>query len=75
MSVALWAVFSSFPMQFSEYIQAQVDSGKGKLAPGFDFEKIVKNMFTNQDRDGNGKVTAEEFKLKDQEAKEEHDEL
>uniref|UniRef100_A0A8C3KDH4 peptidylprolyl isomerase n=1 Tax=Calidris pygmaea TaxID=425635 RepID=A0A8C3KDH4_9CHAR len=61
--------------EFSEYIQAQVDSGKGKLAPGFDFEKIVKNMFTNQDRDGNGKVTAEEFKLKDQEAKEEHDEL
>uniref|UniRef100_A0A672V0W0 peptidylprolyl isomerase n=1 Tax=Strigops habroptila TaxID=2489341 RepID=A0A672V0W0_STRHB len=69
-------VFSPFPStQFSEYIQAQVDSGKGKLAPGFDFEKIVKNMFTNQDRDGNGKVTAEEFKLKDQEAKEEHDEL
>lgn len=32
-------------------------------------------MFTNQDRDGNGKVTAEEFKLKEQEAKEEHDEL
>ncbi|XP_054672728.1 peptidyl-prolyl cis-trans isomerase FKBP9 isoform X2 [Grus americana] len=61
--------------EFSDYIQAQVDSGKGKLAPGFDFEKIVKNMFTNQDRDGNGKVTAEEFKLKDQEAKEEHDEL
>ncbi|NXL47246.1 FKBP9 isomerase, partial [Podilymbus podiceps] len=61
--------------EFSEYIQAQVDSGKGKLAPGFDFEKIVQNMFTNQDRDGNGKVTAEEFKLKDQEAKEEHDEL
>ncbi|XP_027531450.1 peptidyl-prolyl cis-trans isomerase FKBP9 isoform X1 [Neopelma chrysocephalum] len=61
--------------EFSEYIQAQVDSGKGKLAPGFDFDKIVKNMFTNQDRDGNGKVTAEEFKLKDQEAKEEHDEL
>ncbi|XP_035746733.1 peptidyl-prolyl cis-trans isomerase FKBP9 [Egretta garzetta] len=61
--------------EFSEYIQAQVDSGKGKLAPGFDFEKIVKNMFTNQDRDGNGKVTAEEFKLKDQEAREEHDEL
>lgn len=59
--------------QFSEYIHAQVASGKGRLAPGFDAEMIVKNMFTNQDRNGDGKVTAEEFKLKDQEAK--HDEL
>ncbi|KAG8517522.1 LOW QUALITY PROTEIN: Peptidyl-prolyl cis-trans isomerase FKBP9, partial [Galemys pyrenaicus] len=59
--------------EFSEYIHAQVASGKGKLAPGFDAEMIVKNMFTNQDRNGDGKVTAEEFKLKDQEAK--HDEL
>lgn len=48
-------------------------SGKGKLAPGFDAELVVKNMFTNQDRNGDGKVTAEEFKLKDQETK--HDEL
>lgn len=55
--------------EFSEYIHAQVASGKGKLAPGFDAELIVKNMFTNQDRNGDGKVTAEEFKLKDQEAK------
>ncbi|XP_036595283.1 peptidyl-prolyl cis-trans isomerase FKBP9 [Trichosurus vulpecula] len=59
--------------EFSEYIHAQVASGKGKLAPGFDAEMIVKNMFTNQDRNGDGKVTAEEFKLKDQEAR--HDEL
>lgn len=59
--------------QFSEYIRAQVATGKGKLAPGFDTEMIVKNMFTNQDRNGDGKVTAEEFKLKDQETK--HDEL
>lgn len=62
-----------FSLQFSEYIHAQVASGKGKLAPGFDAEMIVKNMFTNQDRNGDGKVVAEEFKLKDQEAK--HDEL
>lgn len=59
--------------EFSEYIHAQVATGKGKLAPGFNAEMIVKNMFTNQDRNGDGKVTAEEFKLKDQEAK--HDEL
>uniref|UniRef100_A0A674KD51 peptidylprolyl isomerase n=1 Tax=Terrapene triunguis TaxID=2587831 RepID=A0A674KD51_9SAUR len=64
-----------FLEEFSEYIQAQVDSGKGKLAPGFDSAKIVKNMFTNQDRNGDGKITAEEFKLKDQETTEGHDEL
>ncbi|XP_006832211.1 PREDICTED: peptidyl-prolyl cis-trans isomerase FKBP9 isoform X4 [Chrysochloris asiatica] len=62
-----------FLEEFSEYIHAQVASGKGKLAPGFDADMIVKNMFTNQDRNGDGKVTAEEFKLKDQETK--HDEL
>uniref|UniRef100_F6Z8D7 peptidylprolyl isomerase n=2 Tax=Ornithorhynchus anatinus TaxID=9258 RepID=F6Z8D7_ORNAN len=59
--------------EFSEYILAQVASGRGKLAPGFDAELIVKNMFANQDRNGDGKITAEEFKLKDQEAG--HDEL
>lgn len=47
--------------------------GKGKLAPGFDAEMIVKNMFTNQDRNGDGKVTAENLNSKDQETK--HDEL
>lgn len=31
-------------------------------------------MFSNQDRNGDGKITAEEFKLKDQESKG-HDEL
>ncbi|KAF7247601.1 Peptidyl-prolyl cis-trans isomerase FKBP9 [Varanus komodoensis] len=60
--------------EFSNYIHEQVNSGKGKLAPGFDSETIVKNMFTNQDRNGDGKITAEEFKLKDQEPQG-HDEL
>ncbi|XP_066487141.1 peptidyl-prolyl cis-trans isomerase FKBP9 isoform X1 [Tiliqua scincoides] len=60
--------------EFSDYIHEQVNSGKGKLAPGFDSEAIVKNMFTNQDRNGDGKITAEEFKLKDQESSL-HDEL
>ncbi|XP_060637617.2 peptidyl-prolyl cis-trans isomerase FKBP9 [Anolis sagrei] len=60
--------------EFTTYIDEQVKSGKGKLAPGFDSETIVKNMFTNQDRNGDGKITAEEFRLKDQEPKE-HDEL
>ncbi|XP_078544368.1 peptidyl-prolyl cis-trans isomerase FKBP9 [Lissotriton helveticus] len=59
--------------EFSEYIHAQVEAGKGKLAPGFDSAKIIENMFKNQDRNEDGKMTAEEFKLKDEE--QHHDEL
>ncbi|KAE8588369.1 hypothetical protein XENTR_v10022486 [Xenopus tropicalis] len=61
--------------EFIEYIHAQVRAGKGKLAPGFDPNKIIENMFTNQDRNQDGKITEEEFKLKDEEDKEIHDEL
>ncbi|CAH2283309.1 peptidyl-prolyl cis-trans isomerase FKBP9 [Pelobates cultripes] len=61
--------------EFSEYIYTQVEAGKGKLAPGFDASKIIENMFRNQDRNEDGKITEEEFKLKDQEDKEKHDEL
>ncbi|XP_062912981.1 peptidyl-prolyl cis-trans isomerase FKBP9 isoform X1 [Mobula hypostoma] len=60
--------------EFSKYIQAQVDSGHGKLAPGFSPDKIIENMFSNQDRNGDGKITVDEFKLKDQESSK-HDEL
>ncbi|KAM9307975.1 peptidyl-prolyl cis-trans isomerase FKBP9 [Gastrophryne carolinensis] len=61
--------------EFSDYIKSQVDAGKGKLAPGFDAEKIIENMYRNQDRNLDGKITEAEFKLKDQEDKERHDEL
>lgn len=61
--------------EFSDYIRAQVDAGKGKLAPGFDSAKIIENMFKNQDRNSDGKISAEEFKLKDQESSKTHDEL
>ncbi|XP_077125405.1 peptidyl-prolyl cis-trans isomerase FKBP9 [Ranitomeya variabilis] len=61
--------------EFSEYINAQVEMGKGKLAPGFDAAKIIENMFKNQDRNEDSKITKAEFKLKDQEDKERHDEL
>lgn len=66
--------YSSFKFQFNKYIHDQVNSGKGKLAPGYNSETIVKNMFNNQDRNGDGKITSEEFKLKDQEPQG-HDEL
>ncbi|XP_075068691.1 peptidyl-prolyl cis-trans isomerase FKBP9 [Mixophyes fleayi] len=64
-----------FLNEFSDYIHAQVEAGKGKLAPGFDAAKIIENMFKNQDRNEDGKITEAEFKLKDQEDKERHDEL
>ncbi|MGH0128451.1 UNVERIFIED_CONTAM: hypothetical protein FKN15_009240 [Acipenser sinensis] len=59
---------------FLNYINHQVATGKGKLAPGFDVGKIIDNMFSNQDRNSDGKITADEFKLKDEETKD-HDEL
>uniref|UniRef100_A0A4W5KD99 peptidylprolyl isomerase n=2 Tax=Hucho hucho TaxID=62062 RepID=A0A4W5KD99_9TELE len=59
--------------EFSDYILRQVNEGKGRLAPGFDANRIIENMFSNQDRNGDGKITEEEFKLKADETP--HDEL
>lgn len=64
---------SSSPSQFTDYIMRQVNEGKGRLAPGFDPYRIIDNMFSNQDRDGDGKITEQEFKLKADESV--HDEL
>lgn len=63
----------SSSLQFTDYIMQQVNEGKGRLAPGFDAYRIIDNMFSNQDRNGDGKITEEEFKLKADEAA--HDEL
>ncbi|XP_004074240.1 peptidyl-prolyl cis-trans isomerase FKBP9 [Oryzias latipes] len=60
--------------EFTDYIMQQVNDGKGRLAPGFDPYRIIDNMFSNQDRNGDGKITEEEFKLKTDEAAD-HDEL
>ncbi|XP_069777157.1 peptidyl-prolyl cis-trans isomerase FKBP9-like isoform X2 [Narcine bancroftii] len=62
------------PKEFSTYILAQVESGQGKLAPGFSPDKIIENMFSNQDQNGDGKITVDEFRLKDPENSQ-HDEL
>lgn len=64
---------SSLLPQFTDYIMRQVNEGKGRLAPGFDPYRIIDNMFSNQDRDGDGKITEREFKLKADEST--HDEL
>lgn len=62
------------PSEFTDYIMRQVAEGKGRLAPGFDPYRIIENMFSNQDRNGDGKITEAEFKLKADEAAA-HDEL
>lgn len=60
-------------IQFSDYILQQVEEGKGRLAPGFDPQRIIENMYDNQDRNKDGRITEDEFKLKADEAV--HDEL
>ncbi|XP_070083385.1 peptidyl-prolyl cis-trans isomerase FKBP10 isoform X1 [Equus caballus] len=64
------------PEEFSTFIKAQVSEGKGRLMPGQDPEKIIGDMFQNQDRNQDGKITAEELKLKSDEDQERvHEEL
>ncbi|XP_069763236.1 peptidyl-prolyl cis-trans isomerase FKBP10-like [Narcine bancroftii] len=53
--------------EFSSYIVAQVEQGKGRLSPTEEPDKLIKDMFGNQDRNKDGKITAEELKLKTEE--------
>ncbi|KAL4617180.1 peptidyl-prolyl cis-trans isomerase FKBP9-like [Arapaima gigas] len=62
------------PSEFSDYILRQVNEGKGRLAPGYDPHKIIENMFGNQDRNGDGRIVEDEFRLKADESPH-HDEL
>lgn len=38
--------------------------GKGRLKPAVDPESVIADMFKNQDRNGDGRITADELKLK-----------
>ncbi|XP_067825254.1 peptidyl-prolyl cis-trans isomerase FKBP10 [Heptranchias perlo] len=53
--------------EFSSYIMAQVDAGTGRLSPTEDPDKLINDMFRNQDRNKDGKITADELKLKSEE--------
>lgn len=53
--------------EFSSYIVAQVEQGKGRLSPTEEPDKLIRDMFGNQDRNQDGKITADELKLKSQE--------
>ncbi|KAL6089965.1 hypothetical protein STEG23_008508 [Scotinomys teguina] len=64
------------PEEFSSFIKAQVSEGKGRIMPGQDPDKTIRDMFQNQDRNQDGKITAEELKLKLEEDQERiHEEL
>lgn len=64
------------PLQFSTFIKSQVAEGKGRLMPSSDPEKVIADMFKNQDRNQDGKITSEELKLKSDEDQEKiHEEL
>lgn len=64
------------PLQFSTFIKTQVAEGKGRLMPSSDPEKVIADMFRNQDRNQDGKITSEELKLKSDEDQEKiHEEL
>lgn len=70
--------FPSCP-QFSEFIKRQVAEGKGRLRPARDPDSVIGDMFKNQDRNVDGRITAEELKLKAEEDEEKeqarHEEL
>ncbi|XP_019739160.1 peptidyl-prolyl cis-trans isomerase FKBP10-like isoform X1 [Hippocampus comes] len=63
--------------EFADFIKLQVSEGKGRLRPGMAAEQVIADMFANQDRDKDGRITAEELKLKVDEDIEraQHDEL
>lgn len=64
------------PLQFSTFIKTQVAEGKGRLMPSSDPEKVIADMFQNQDRNQDGKITPDELKLKSDEDREKiHEEL
>ncbi|XP_063072238.1 peptidyl-prolyl cis-trans isomerase FKBP10-like [Engraulis encrasicolus] len=63
--------------EFSAFILQQVLEGKGRLKPGAEPDEVIADMFKNQDRDEDGRITADELKLKTEEDAEKttHEEL
>ncbi|XP_069810023.1 peptidyl-prolyl cis-trans isomerase FKBP10 [Dendropsophus ebraccatus] len=62
--------------EFTSFLNAQVQEGKGRFNPTVDREKSISDMFINQDRNKDEKITADELKLKtEEEADKVHEEL
>lgn len=64
------ALLSLNTFQFGEFIKLQVAEGKGRIKPGMLIEQVITDMFSNQDRNKDGVIKAEELKLKVDEDKE-----
>ncbi|XP_046709374.1 peptidyl-prolyl cis-trans isomerase FKBP10 [Silurus meridionalis] len=61
--------------EFTEFIKRQVAEGKGRLKPRRDPDSVIADMFKNQDRNGDGRITTDELKLKVEEDAVRHEEL
>ncbi|KAK5850909.1 hypothetical protein PBY51_001746 [Eleginops maclovinus] len=59
--------------EFGEFIKLQVTDGKGRIKPGMIMDQVIEDMFSNQDRNKDGVITADELKLKVEEDKERED--
>ncbi|KAI4895055.1 hypothetical protein NFI96_004992 [Prochilodus magdalenae] len=49
--------------EFTEFIKLQVLEGRGRLRPGVDSDLIIRDMFSNQDQNSDGKITANELRV------------
>uniref|UniRef100_A0A3B4E348 peptidylprolyl isomerase n=1 Tax=Pygocentrus nattereri TaxID=42514 RepID=A0A3B4E348_PYGNA len=49
--------------EFTDFIKLQVSEGRGRLRPGVDSDVIIRDMFTNQDQNSDGKITANELRV------------
>ncbi|KAI5090964.1 peptidyl-prolyl cis-trans isomerase FKBP10 isoform X1, partial [Silurus meridionalis] len=49
--------------EFTTFIQLQVSKRKGRLHPAMDAEVIIKEMFTSQDQNADGRITENELRL------------
>ncbi|XP_034566734.1 peptidyl-prolyl cis-trans isomerase FKBP10 [Notolabrus celidotus] len=53
--------------EFSAFIMLQVKEGRGRLRPGFNADTIIEDMFSNQDRNKDGKIVEDELKAEESE--------
>lgn len=58
-------------LQFVAFIQRQVAEGRGRIRPGTDHDVVIKEMFKNQDRNTDGRITEDELSVTESK----HDEL
>ncbi|KAG7317452.1 hypothetical protein KOW79_019750 [Hemibagrus wyckioides] len=59
--------------EFAAFIRLQVSMSKGRLHPAMDADVIIREMFTSQDQNADGRITEDELKLTDNTTG--HDEL